>query len=70
MSILYYKGIQIHVRKEQCIKLKYILSYSDEFYEFEELHFKLNEAILKMKDVHLNVNEFNWIKQNIQLCKI
>jgi hypothetical protein len=67
--IFHYKGIQIHLRKDQCLKLKYILSYSDEFNEFEDLDCKLNDAILKMKDVQLNIHEFKWIKENMHLSR-
>jgi hypothetical protein len=70
MTIFHYKGIQIHLRKDQCIRLKYILVYSDEFYEFENLDEKLNEAIQQKEIVEINLHEFRWIKRNIHLSRI
>jgi len=67
--ILYYNGIQIYLRKEQCIRLKYILCYSNEKIKYENLNYKLNDAIHSNRDIHLNLNEFRWIKENIILSK-
>ena len=69
MAIFHYKGIQIHLRKDQCLKLKYILSYSDEFYEFQDLDCKINQAIYEKEWIDLNIHEFRWIKQNMHLSR-
>ena len=69
MAIFYYKHIQLHLRKDQCIRLKHILSYSDEFCDFQELDCKLNDAIYEKERIDISIHEFRWIKNNMHLSR-
>ena len=70
MTIFHYKGIQIHLRKDQCIRLKYILVYSDELFQYQQLDSKLNDAIQQKEIIEMDLREFRWLKENIHLSKI
>lgn len=67
MAIFYYKNIQIHLKKDQCMRLKNILCMSDECSDFEELEYKLNDFTNKL--IQLNYKEFLWMKQNLHLSR-
>ena len=72
MAIFHYKNIQIHLRKNQCMRLKQILSMSDEYPDFEELDYKLYHSYYQNIDninVHINMKEFLWIKNNMHLSR-
>jgi len=69
MVIFHFKGIQIYLRKDQCMRLKYILSCSDDSYQYEDLDAKLNDAIKQKEFICITFHEFRWIKNNMHLSR-
>ncbi len=70
MPIFVYKQERIHLSNQQCLGLELILNISDEYRQFINLGDKLYDSFLQRVEYHsINVNEFNWLKNNIQYLK-
>ena len=70
MPTFIYKQQQIHLTNQQCLALELILNISDEYKKFINLGDKLYDSFLGREEYHItNVNEFNWLKDNIQYIK-
>ena len=65
-----YNGQTIYLTNRQCLALELILNISDEYRQFMNLGDKLYDSFLQREEYHtINVNEFNWLKNNIQYLK-
>jgi hypothetical protein len=70
MPTFIYKQHQIHLSKQQCLGLELILNISDEYRNFIKLGDKLYDSFLEREEYHtINLNEFNWLKDNIRYLK-
>ena len=70
MPVFVYKEQAIYLNNNQCLGLELILNLSDEYREHIELGDKLYNSFLQRKEYHIvNLNEFNWLKNNIQYLK-
>ena len=70
MPTFIYKQQQIHLTNQQCLALELILNISDEYKKFINLGDKLYDSFLQREEYHtVNVDEINWLKNNIQYLK-
>ena len=70
MPTFVYKQEQIHLSSHQCLALELMLNISDEYRQYINLGDKLYDSFLQREEYHtINVNEFNWLKNNIQYLK-
>ena len=70
MPAFIYKQQQIHLSNQQCLALELILNISDEYRQFINLGDKLYDSFLQREEYHtVNIDEFNWLKNNIQYLK-
>ena len=70
MPIFVYKQYQIHLLNQQCLALELILNISDEYRQFINLGNKLYDSFLQREEYHtVTIDEFNWLKNNIQYLK-
>lgn len=70
MPVFIYKQQQIYLSNKQCLALELILNISDEYRQFINLGDKLYDSFLQREEYHnVSVDEFNWLKNNIQYLK-
>jgi hypothetical protein len=70
MPAFIYKQQQIYLSNQQCLALELILNISDEYRQFINLGDKLYDSFLQREEYHnVTVDEFNWLKNNIQYLK-
>jgi hypothetical protein len=70
MPAFIYKQQQIYLSSQQCLALELILNISDEYRQFINLGDKLYYSFLQREEYHnVSVDEFNWLKNNIQYLK-
>lgn len=69
MPIFVYNEQAIYLTNQQCLGLELILNLS-EYRQYVKLGDKLYDSFIQRKEYHIvNVNEFNWLKNNIQYLK-
>ena len=67
MPIFIYKEQEIHLSPRQCLTLELILNLSNEYKQFIKLGDKLYNSFIEREEYHVvSVDEFNWLKNNIQ----
>jgi hypothetical protein len=70
MVVFVYKEHKIYFTNKQCLGLELILNLSDEYRRYTKLGDKLYDSFLGREEYHIvNVNEFNWLKDNIHYLK-
>ena len=70
MPVFVYKEQAIYLNNQQCLGLELILNLSDEYRKYIKLGDKLYESFIQRKEYHIvNVDEFNWLKNNIRYLK-
>ena len=69
MPVFVYNEQAIYLTNQQCLGLELILNLS-EYRQYIKLGDKLYESFIGRQEYHIvNVNEFNWLKNNIQYLK-
>ena len=70
MPVFVYNEEAIYLNNNQCLGLELILNLSDEYRKYIKLGDKLYDSFLGRQEYHIvNVNEFNWLKNNNQYLK-
>lgn len=70
MPVFVYNEQAIYLNNQQCLGLELILNLSDEYRQYIKLGDKLYDSFIQRKEYHIvNVNEFNWLKNNIRYLK-
>ena len=70
MPVFVYNEQAIYLTNQQCLALELILNLSDEYRQYTRLGDKLYDSFLGRQEYHIvNVNEFNWLKNNNQYLK-
>ena len=70
MPVFVYNEQAIYLTNQQCLGLELILNLSDEYRQYIKLGDKLYDSFLGRQEYHIvNVNEFNWLKNNIRYLK-
>lgn len=70
MPVFVYNEQAIYFTNQQCLGLELILNLSDEYRQYIKLGDKLYDSFIQRKEYHIvNVNEFNWLKNNIRYLK-
>jgi len=70
MPVFVYKEQAIYLTNQQCLSLELILNLSDEYRKYIKLGDKLYDSFIQRKEYHIvSVDEFNWLKHNIQYLK-
>ena len=69
MPVFVYKEHAIYLNNNQCLGLELILNLS-EYKKYLKLGDKLYDSFLGREEYHIvSVDEFNWLKNNIQYLK-
>ena len=69
MPVFVYNEQAIYLTNQQCLGLELILNLS-EYRQYIKLGDKLYESFIGRQEYHIvNVNEFNWLKNNIRYLK-
>lgn len=69
MPVFVYNEQAIYLTNQQCLGLELILNLS-EYRQYVKLGDKLYDSFLGRQEYHIvNVNEFNWLKNNIRYLK-
>ena len=70
MPVFVYNEQAIYLNNQQCLGLELILNLSDEYRQYIKLGDKLYDSFIQRKEYHIvNINEFNWLKNNIRYLK-
>jgi len=70
MPVFVYNEQAIYLTNQQCLGLELILNLTDEYRQYMKLGDKLYDSFLGRQEYHIvNVNEFNWLKNNNQYLK-
>lgn len=70
MPVFIYKQHEIYLTSKQCLALELILNLSDEYRQYIKLGNKLYDSFIGREEYHIvNVNEYNWLKDNNQYLK-
>jgi hypothetical protein len=70
MPVFVYNEHAIYLTNQQCLGLELILNLSHEYREYIKLGDKLYHSFIQRKEYHIvNLNEFNWLKNNIRYLK-
>lgn len=70
MPIFVYHEKKIYLNRSQCLSLELLINM-EKTRKYIELGDKLYDSFMERKEYHnINVDEFNWLKNNIYICKL
>ena len=70
MPVFVYNEKEIYLSNKQCLGLELILNLSDEYRQFINLGDKLYDSFIQREEYHIiNINEYNWLKNNSRYLK-
>ena len=70
MPIFVYHEKKIYLNRSQCLLLELLLNL-DKSRKYIKLGDKLYDSFLEREEYHIvNIDEFNWIQNNINICKL
>lgn len=70
MPIFVHNEKILHLNKSQCLSLELLINMEN-LKKYIKLGDKLYDSFMERKEYHnINVDEFNWLKNNINICKL